>query len=84
MEAMMCGLPAVVSNVGDLGDLVENGVNGFLVDDSNPETFAGRVIELLTDEGKWKLFSLAARQAALKNQTSTVSSRWDEILSKLE
>ena len=39
MEAMMCGLPAVVSNVGDLGDLAKNGVNGYLV----PRRVAGPV-----------------------------------------
>jgi glycosyltransferase involved in cell wall biosynthesis len=84
MEAMMCGLPAVVSNVGDLGDLVEDGVNGFLINKQVPEPFAERILELLTDEEKWKTFSRAARQTALKNETSTVSRHWDEILSKLE
>ena len=31
MEAMMCGLPAVVSDVGELGELVASGTNGCLV-----------------------------------------------------
>ncbi|MFC1634605.1 glycosyltransferase, partial [Planctomycetota bacterium] len=43
IEAMMCSLPAVVSDVGDLGDLVEDGVNGYLVPRRSPELFADRI-----------------------------------------
>ncbi len=42
MEAMMCGLPAIVSDVGDLGDLVEDGVNGYLIPRRSPELLAER------------------------------------------
>lgn len=31
LEAMSCGLPVVSTNVGDVSDLVQNGVNGFVV-----------------------------------------------------
>src|SRR6185369_5034897 len=31
MEAMMCGLPCVVPDVGELGKLVDDGENGYLV-----------------------------------------------------
>jgi glycosyltransferase involved in cell wall biosynthesis len=38
LEAMACGLPAVVPAVGDLADVVRNGVNGCLIDDNGQET----------------------------------------------
>lgn len=81
IEAMMCGLPAVVSNVGDLGDLVEDGVNGYLVPRRSPDIFAARIIELLTDGRKLKSFSSAARQSALQHKTEAMTQRWDNIIS---
>jgi glycosyltransferase involved in cell wall biosynthesis len=80
MEAMLCGLPAVVSHVGDLGELVEDGVNGFLVADRTPEAFAARLVELLTDPGRLSRFAEAAHRSAERYEIHTVSDRWDEIL----
>jgi glycosyltransferase involved in cell wall biosynthesis len=80
MEAMMSGLPAVVSDVGDLGDLVEDGVNGYLVPRRSPELFANRLVELLTDTRKLKAFSQAARRSALRYETQEAIQRWDNIL----
>jgi glycosyltransferase involved in cell wall biosynthesis len=80
MEAMMCGLPAVVSDVGDLGDLVRNGVNGYLVPRRSPRLFADRLVELLSDEQKLRAFSQAARHAALRCETQATIRRWDGIL----
>jgi len=83
MEAMMCGLPAVVSDVGDLGDLVENGVNGYLVPRRSPELLAQRLVELLSDRDKLDAFSKAARRSALKYETKATAKRWDDILGSL-
>lgn len=80
MEAMMSGLPAVVSDVGDLGDLVENGVNGYLVPRRSPELFAERLVELLSDEEKLEAFSQAARRSAMRYETQATIQRWDNIL----
>ena len=80
MEAMTCGLTAVVSDVGDLGDLVENGVNGYLVPRRRPELFAERLIELLSDEKKLKAFSNAAYQSASRYTMQAAIALWDDIL----
>lgn len=82
-EAMACGLPAVVPDVGDLGELVEDGVNGFLVPDRAPESFADRFVELLTDAEKLKDFSQAARRSAMRYDIKSVAQRWDNIFSSL-
>ncbi len=80
MEAMMCGLPVVVSDVGDLADLVEDGVNGFLVPRRSPELFAGRIIELLTDTRKLTALSKAARYSALRYTKEAATAKWDNII----
>jgi glycosyltransferase involved in cell wall biosynthesis len=82
MEAMMCGLPAVVSQVGDLEDLVEHGVSGYLVPRRSPELFAERISELLLEVDKWQAFSEAARRTALRYEMSGTVRRWDGILTR--
>jgi glycosyltransferase involved in cell wall biosynthesis len=84
MEAMMCGLPAVVSDVGDLRDLVESEVNGYLVPRRSPELFADRLVELLSDEQKLKSFSQAARHSAMRYETRATIQLWDHILSNVK
>lgn len=80
IEAMMCGLPVVVSDVGDLADLVEDGINGYLVPRRSPDQFAARIIELLTDARRLEVFSKAARRSALRYETQATIQRWDSIL----
>lgn len=80
IEAMMCGLPAVVSAVGDLGDLVESGVNGYLVPRRDSVAFAERIVELLSDEPHRQRFAQAARQSALRFDTAAITTRWNDVL----
>lgn len=80
MEAMMCGLPAIVSNVGDLGDLVKDGINGFLVERRSPHDFADRIVRLLSNDELLRTFSQSARRSAMQHEVSAVSRRWDDIL----
>ena len=82
IEAMMSGLPAVVSNVGDLGDLVKDVINGYLVPRRSPEFFASHIIELLSDSKKMTAFSNAAHQSAISYTTEAITKKWDEILQK--
>lgn len=84
MEAMYCGLPAVVPDVGDLGDLVEEGVNGFLVRERTPQAFAAPMIELLANPGKLEEFSREAKSAAARHELKEASKGWDEIFGELK
>lgn len=79
MEAMLCGLPAVVSDVGDLPELVEHGRNGFLVGERSPEAFAARILELL-EPARLAACSQAARRSAERYHLNRVALAWDEIL----
>ena len=83
MEAMMCGLPAVVSDVGELGELVEPGVSGQLVKERSPEAFAAPLVELLSNPAQYAAYSTAARRAALRHEVRNVRGKWDETLDGL-
>jgi glycosyltransferase involved in cell wall biosynthesis len=80
MEAMTCGLPAVVPDVGDLGDLVEDGANGFLVPGGDPVVMADRVLRILDGDETWQAFSDRARRSAEQYSAAATTARWDRLL----
>lgn len=80
MEAMAAGLPAVVPDVGDLGDLVRDGENGFLVGDRTPESFAARIAAILEDPALRRRLSEAARSAMERHGTPCAARQWDSVL----
>jgi glycosyltransferase involved in cell wall biosynthesis len=63
-EAMMAGVVPVVANVGDLGDLVRNGVNGYLVEPNDIEGYVERIAAILADPLLWSRLSAAATGSA--------------------
>lgn len=80
IQAMLCGLPVVVSKVGDLGDLVEDGVNGYLITERTPELFAERLCHIMTNHEVLSAMRKAARSSAEKLVLEGVAEEWDKIL----
>lgn len=81
VEAMLCGAVPVVSDVGDLGDLVQHGKNGYLIADRTPEMFASRIRELLDDPHRLHELSAQARESAATLSVAHTSATWNAILS---
>ena len=80
MEAMTSGMPAVVSHVGDLGDLVTEGVNGHLVRDRDPAAFARPLAGLLDDPQRYAAYAAAAREASRRYAVPETVKLWDGVL----
>ena len=80
MEAMLCGLPAVVSAVGDLGDVVCDGENGFLVRTRTPEEFADRILRLIQDPVRLMRCSRAALRTGRRYELAAAGQLWDRVL----
>lgn len=62
-EAMWAGLPVVAADAGAVPELVEDGIQGFLVPPGDSDHCAGRLRELITDEA---LRSAMSRRARLR------------------
>ena len=62
-EAMASGVPPVVSDFGDNGDWIENGVTGYLFPLGDETVLAERIIQLLGDPEARRAIGLRARQA---------------------
>lgn len=79
MEALACGVPAVVAQVGDLADVLVDGVNGYLVDSDRPEAFAVRILELLGSDARRRALAVAARRGAQAYSAPAITRRWDAV-----
>jgi len=66
LEAMAAGLPVVSLDGGGNRDIMEDGKNGFIIYEQNPEVFANRIIELITDKQLYAVMSGFASEFAKK------------------
>jgi glycosyltransferase involved in cell wall biosynthesis len=67
---MSSGLPVVATNVGGIPEIVEDGVNGFLVQSKNPEAIAERILDLNADPALRRRLGEAARKTILERYTA--------------
>jgi len=62
-EAMAAGLPALVSSADHAGELIEDGVSGFVVDPADVERVSSLALRLLETDGTAKSVGAAAFEA---------------------
>ncbi len=77
LEAMAAGLPVVsLDGKGNL-DIVEDGKNGYLVKSANVELFADRVLQIISDQGKYQQM---ANYAKVFSEKFSVNEYVDKLL----
>jgi glycosyltransferase involved in cell wall biosynthesis len=83
LEALAMSLPAVITNVGGMAEVVESGSNGLAVPVNNPEALAAAVIRLAKDSTTRLHFGVVGQRrvesafsiAAMREQTFELYSR---------
>ncbi len=65
-EAMAAGVVPIVADVGELGDLVSNDVNGYLIEPNNIDEYVRKIMTVLQNDSLWAQYSLKAIEAAKK------------------
>ena len=78
LEAMGYGVPVLACTVGAAHEIVENGVNGFLVAPEAPAEIAGAISQLTGNPARWLAMSQAARQRFERHPT------WEAGFAELE
>jgi L-malate glycosyltransferase len=71
LEAMACEVPVVASNVGGLPEVVNSGVDGFLVEPRDIGSMAERSLEVLANESRRMEMGKRARETARARFCST-------------
>jgi len=84
-EALASGLPVISTNVGGIPELIEDGVNGFLVDPENASQMAEKLICLIEGPELWGRFADEGRAAVeekfdVKKQMSRLEKKYGEII----
>ncbi len=64
LEAMSCGIPAVVTDVGGCPEVVQNGVTGFVVPPRDPDALAEAILKLIGDRNMARRFGIAGKDRA--------------------
>ena len=77
LEAMYFGIPVISSNNAGANTLIENGANGFIIDNFEEEKWGNKIKEIIEDSKKAKLIGHKAYET-IKNNFM-----WDKIVNKM-
>ena len=83
IEAMALGKPAVVTRVGGLPEVVEDGKSGYIVPPNRPDELARRIVTLLQDGVLRESFATAARQRAMGFSVVSAVHRIEDVYEEL-
>ena len=67
LEAMAAGLPVITTDTGSIGQIIDDGVNGYIVEPNDTQAFADRICTLLTNNSRRIAMGLRNRKDSVKN-----------------
>jgi len=66
LEAMSYGIPVIASNVGGMAEILDNAVEGYLIEGRNPKEFAEKCIRLFENKTVKNRMALAGKEKVFK------------------
>lgn len=84
IEAMSCGLPAVATRVGGIPDVLQDGINGLLIDPADEQALEMALVSLLGDRDlRQRLGSAARRRVVEQYSESRVVERYMQLIEEV-
>ncbi|MGE5431534.1 MAG: glycosyltransferase [Syntrophomonadaceae bacterium] len=79
LEAMASGIPIVATDVGSNSEVIENNINGSLVEKENPQMLSDAIYRLIIDQEKRKNYSENAKMRVMDFSLQTCLNRYTEL-----
>ncbi len=81
LQALAAGLPVIANNVGETQAIIENDVNGLLLDESEaPEPYAAAFQQIIEDDGLRNRMSIASRRLSeLKHDRTKILAQFKQL-----
>ena len=84
LEAMACGVPCIGSDVGGIPEVIDHGVDGYIVELGDTDAVAEYAVNLLQDEEKLQRFRKAAICAVdEKFHSSKIVEQYEKLYEKV-
>lgn len=83
VEAICVGLPIVTTRVSGTEELIENGVNGFVVNVGDKDSMAKALIKIIEDETLQNQFAEKNKAQAIKFETNTIVDQWEDLVNSV-
>jgi len=83
LEAMYAGLPIIATHVGCVPDIVEDGVNGFVIPKNDPVGLYKRCLQLLKNEKMRKDMGALNKEVARSHTWSNIASSTYDLYQQL-
>lgn len=80
LEALACGLPVVSTNVGEIHQTIQDGINGRIASESNPQHLAAALLEILTSPRQFQRTVCADSVNSFRN-TAVMDTLYQQLLS---
>jgi GalNAc-alpha-(1->4)-GalNAc-alpha-(1->3)-diNAcBac-PP-undecaprenol alpha-1,4-N-acetyl-D-galactosaminyltransferase len=82
MEALAYGIPSISTNcdIGGPAELIEDNINGYLVDTGDHINLARKMMSLYCDFSLWTKFSSESIMSMKKYNVENITRKWIEIL----
>lgn len=79
LEAMASGIPIVATDVGSNSEVIENNINGSLVEKENPAALAEAIYSLMLDQEKRKLYSDNSKIKVMDYSLQTCTKKYTDL-----
>lgn len=83
LESMACNTVVIASNVGGNNELIENGINGIMIDPKDSDSFVEQIISLLKNEELRKSLENHAQETVEKYDWNQVGNLYLNIYKRL-
>jgi glycosyltransferase involved in cell wall biosynthesis len=80
LEAMAHGLPVVAPNVGGISEIIDQGVEGYLLEDRDPKASAEKFFLLYENKGLRERMSHAAREKVVRAILQFIYGPWPQMI----